>query len=131
MSHRVRIQKRCVRFGEMNQQQHKTTKRKNEHLIDFKHDFSKYSITIPIKKTKSKTIINILLINVFTVFSYPEAIRLNNASYFSSNEFNIFTCNLGTHLIKSTAYNHDSNDEVERFNRTINEMLTCYKIGYD
>uniref|UniRef100_A0A0N5BUR8 RNA-directed DNA polymerase n=1 Tax=Strongyloides papillosus TaxID=174720 RepID=A0A0N5BUR8_STREA len=104
-----------------------TTKRKNEYLLVIVDDFSKYALSIPMRNTKSETIINTLIINVFTIFGYPKAIRLDNATYFSSKEFHNFMDNSGIKLMKSVPYNHDSNGQVERYNRTINETLACYE----
>uniref|UniRef100_A0A0N5C479 RNA-directed DNA polymerase n=1 Tax=Strongyloides papillosus TaxID=174720 RepID=A0A0N5C479_STREA len=104
-----------------------TTKRRNEYLLVIVDDFSKYSLAIPMRNIKSETIINTLIIHVFTIFGYPEALRLDNASYFSSKEFEEFMCNSRIELIKSVAYNHNSNGEVERYNRTINEIIAFYE----
>uniref|UniRef100_A0A0N5BIP1 Integrase catalytic domain-containing protein n=1 Tax=Strongyloides papillosus TaxID=174720 RepID=A0A0N5BIP1_STREA len=106
----------------------KTTKKRNEHLIVITDDFSKYTIAIHIKFTKSEIIINTPFISVFAVFSYPEAIRLNNVLCFSSSEFINYMQNSRIQLIKPAAYNHDSNGEVEIFNRTLNETLACYEV---
>uniref|UniRef100_A0A0N5BRN2 Integrase catalytic domain-containing protein n=1 Tax=Strongyloides papillosus TaxID=174720 RepID=A0A0N5BRN2_STREA len=103
------------------------TGRKNEYLLVIADEFSKFTIVILLKKMNTESIIYEINNQVFGRYGTPKVIRLNNAQYFVSNFFNEFMKSLNVEIRTSIAYNHYSNDLVERSNRTINEIIACYE----
>uniref|UniRef100_A0A0N4ZD95 RNA-directed DNA polymerase n=1 Tax=Parastrongyloides trichosuri TaxID=131310 RepID=A0A0N4ZD95_PARTI len=102
------------------------TENGNEQLLVIIDDFSKFALALPMPDTTAKTIIRILTTQVFAVHGIPKLIRLDNAPYFTSAKFQEAMSNWKVDLRYSSPYNSNSNGEVERMNRTINEAMTCY-----
>uniref|UniRef100_A0A0N5CCL1 Integrase catalytic domain-containing protein n=1 Tax=Strongyloides papillosus TaxID=174720 RepID=A0A0N5CCL1_STREA len=103
------------------------TGRKNEYLLVVADDFSKFTIVILLKKMNTENIIYEINNQVFSRYGTPKVIRLDNAQYFVNNLFNEFMKSWNVEIRTSIAYNHYSNGLVERSNRTINEIIACYK----
>uniref|UniRef100_A0A0N5C9K1 RNA-directed DNA polymerase n=1 Tax=Strongyloides papillosus TaxID=174720 RepID=A0A0N5C9K1_STREA len=103
------------------------TPRRNSYLLVIVDDLSKYTIAIPLQKSSSEHIIEALVTRVFPVFGTPKVIRCDNAQYFNSATVLKAISEWGIDVRFSTSYNHNSNGEVERFNRVINEVIGCYQ----
>uniref|UniRef100_A0A0N5C0U7 RNA-directed DNA polymerase n=1 Tax=Strongyloides papillosus TaxID=174720 RepID=A0A0N5C0U7_STREA len=103
------------------------TIRKNEYLLVAVDEFSKFTIALPIRKTKTEDIIFAINTSIFCLYGPPKTIRVDNAKYFTSELFANFMKSWNVELRTSIAYNHNSNGLVERSNRTINEIIACYE----
>uniref|UniRef100_A0A0K0DTU5 RNA-directed DNA polymerase n=1 Tax=Strongyloides stercoralis TaxID=6248 RepID=A0A0K0DTU5_STRER len=102
------------------------TLRFNKYLLVIVDDLSMYALTLPLWKTNSECIIEALITKVFPIFGLPKMIRYDNAQYFNSASIVKALNEWGIGMRNSTPYNHNSNGEVERFNRVINEIFSCY-----
>ena len=56
-------------------------------------------------------------------YGLPEVVHSNNGTCFTSRVFEQFCSQHGIRHTKSTAYHPQANDAVERFNRTLGEIL--------
>lgn len=81
------------------------------------------------KNATAEEITKQLITRVFPVFGTPQMIRSDNAPYFSSADMLLALEQWGIIIRFSTPYNHNSNGEVERFNRVINEVISVYDAG--
>uniref|UniRef100_A0A0K0FRB5 RNA-directed DNA polymerase n=1 Tax=Strongyloides venezuelensis TaxID=75913 RepID=A0A0K0FRB5_STRVS len=103
------------------------TIRGKSYLLVIVDDMSKYVIAVPLEKITGESMVEALNVRVFAVFGIPETIRCDRASYFNSVAIVKAMEEWGIEIRYSTSYNHNSNGEVERFNRVINETIACYQ----
>uniref|UniRef100_A0A1I7SYF0 RNA-directed DNA polymerase n=2 Tax=Caenorhabditis tropicalis TaxID=1561998 RepID=A0A1I7SYF0_9PELO len=86
--------------------------------------FSKFAIAKAVPNQKTETVIKFLIENIVAIHGIPEEIVTDKGRNYISEMFKEVLKRLEiTHSV-STAYHHETNGAVERFNRTLEEMLT-------
>ena len=81
-----------------------------------------------LKTVTSETILQ-WLDSVFTTHGYPEEIKSDNASYFTSREFRETLKSWGIKLRTVTEYWPQVNDQVERFNQVLLKHVLTSRAG--
>lgn len=85
--------------------------------------FSKWPVALPVKRCTAGAIISWLKTEIFNRFGKPEQIMTDHGSVFDSKEFSEFLKREGVEHLTSAVYHHETNGLVERFNRTLEEMI--------
>lgn len=85
--------------------------------------FSKWPIALPAKKCTAATIISWVKSAILDKFGKPKQIMTDHGSVFGSKEFAEFLRRENIEHLTSAIYHHETNGVVERFNRTLEEMI--------
>lgn len=85
--------------------------------------FSKWPIALPARKCTSATIISWVKSAILDKFGKPKQIMTDHGSVFDSKEFTKFLEEENIEHLTSAVYHHETNGVVERFNRTLEEMI--------
>ena len=85
--------------------------------------FTKWVQVYPIKDMEAKTVAEILLKEFISRMGLPVIIHSNQGRNFKSKLFQQMCGLFGIKKTRTTAFQPSSNGLVERFNRTLNEML--------
>lgn len=95
--------------------------------------FSRFPMIIPLKNIMSKTIVKNILHKWISIFGCPEKIISDNAPNFTSELMKEFCMLFGIKKSQSTPYYPQGNGIVERYFRTIKDMLfaTCKQLDKD
>ena len=102
------------------------TVRGNKHLLVVMDHFTKWCEVFPTKDQKAITVAEILVSRVFSRFGPPVVIHSDQGSNFESNLIKEI-CNLmGVHKSRTSAYHPQGDGQVERHNRTIQDILASY-----
>ena len=102
------------------------TARGNKHLLVVMDHFTKWSEVFPTKDQKAVTVAEILVSKVFSRFGPPVVIHSDQGSNFESNLMKEI-CNLmGIHKSRTSAYHPQGDGQIERHNRTIQDILASY-----
>ena len=102
------------------------TVRGNKHLLVVMDHFTKWCEVFPTKDQKVITVAEILVSRVFSRFGPPVVIHSDQGSNFESNLIKEI-CNLmGVHKSRTSAYHPQGDGQVERHNRTIQDILASY-----
>ena len=104
----------CGPFAESN--------RGKKYLLLGQDLFTKFVVGKAVKEIKSSDVCN-WLIEVARSYGYPEEIMVDQGTQFESRQFKSFCQenNVKIHVIST--YHHQSNGQIERFNRTIEKMI--------
>ena len=87
--------------------------------------FSKYVRIYPMANQKTETILECLLDWVYD-FGVPDRLHSDQGSQFESRLFRAMCERLGIHKTRTTPYHPESDGMVERFNRTLKDMISKY-----
>ena len=87
--------------------------------------FSKYVRIYPMANQKTETILECLLDWVYD-FGVPDRLHSDQGSQFESRVFRAMCERLGIHKTRTTPYHPESDGMVERFNRTLKDMVSKY-----
>ncbi|CEF60668.1 Reverse transcriptase domain and Integrase,catalytic core domain and Ribonuclease H-like domain and Aspartic peptidase domain-containing protein [Strongyloides ratti] len=88
-------------------------------------EFSKFVTLIHTTNLGAITAINSLE-RIFFLIGFPDVIKTDNGPAFISNPFQLFCNTYGIKHYTVSAYNHQGNGIVERFNRIIREAIRLY-----
>ncbi|KZS06531.1 Uncharacterized protein APZ42_029985 [Daphnia magna] len=89
---------------------------------------SRFVFTFPMKNQTAQTIARILVNKVITKYGAPETVLIDKGKNFLSKMV-IEICKLFKIMqIRTTAYHPQTDGLVERFNRTLCDMLACYVV---
>ena len=97
-----------------------------KHILTFVDALSKYAIAVPLADLKTDKIQWAIMSSVITKHGTPRILYTDKAAQFLSGEFQKMMGMLHIEHQMSPAYHHQANGLVERFNRTIQEMLRMY-----
>ncbi|EPB73772.1 integrase core domain protein [Ancylostoma ceylanicum] len=100
-----------------------TTLDGNKFIIVFIDSFSKFIIAEPIADQKANTTAQIFMNRFVARFGLPEMLVTDQGSNYMSDTFRTLLRNLNIQHRTSTPYHHESNGQVERANRTIQEQV--------
>lgn len=98
----------------------------NRHILVFMDQLTKWAETVAIPDLRAETIAVALIDRIISRFGAPKELQSDRGSSFMSAMFNE-TCRLcRIRRINSTPYHPQTNGLVERFNRTLEIMLSMY-----
>ncbi|RCN49921.1 integrase core domain protein [Ancylostoma caninum] len=96
----------------------------NRFIIVFVDAFSKFIIAEPIPDQKATTTADIFVNRVVSRFGPPETLVTDQGTNYMSDIFRNTLKTLNVTHRTSTPYHHESNGQVERANRTIEELIS-------
>lgn len=102
------------------------TVRGNKHLLVVMDHFTKWCEVFPTKDQRAHTVAEILVNRVFSRFGPPTIIHSDQGRNFESNLMHEICSLMGIHKSRTTAYHPQCDGQVERQNRTLQEMLAAF-----
>ena len=102
------------------------TSRGNKHLLVVMDHFTKWCEVFPTADQKASTVAEILVNRVFSRFGPPTIIHLDQGRNFESNLMQEVCSLMGIHKSRTTAYHPQCDGQVERQNRTLQEMFAAF-----
>ena len=85
--------------------------------------FTKWAEAFPIRDHKVQTVVKILLHNVFSRFGMAEELLIDQGPEFGGELFLELCKALDIRKIRTSPYRTSINGMIERFHRTLNQML--------
>jgi transposase InsO family protein len=98
----------------------------NKYILVLSDYASRYVMTIPMKNQKAHTIAENLVKKVYTKFGPPQRVLTDRGTNFLSKLISSICLLFKIQQIKTTSYHPQTDGLVERFNRTLCDMLACY-----
>ena len=98
----------------------------NKYILVLSDYASRYVITIPMEDQKAHTIAEHLVKKVYTKYGPPERVLTDKGTNFLSKLIAKMCTLFKIKQIKTTSYHPQTDGLVERFNRTLCDMLPCY-----
>ena len=102
------------------------THRRNRYILVVGDYFSKWIDAWAMPDMETDTIVDILVPHVFCQWGLPLHIHSDRGSQFESELFQKLCAALGITKTRTTAYHPQSNGMIERFNQTLETMLSKY-----
>ena len=102
------------------------TSRGNRHILVAMDHFSKWCEAFPTKDQKATTVSNILINKVFSRFGPPVVLHSDQGANFESNLLHEICDLMGIAKTRTTAYHPQCDGQVERQNRTLQDMLAAF-----
>ena len=84
---------------------------------------SRWAIAIPLESITSESILKALIWNVVSLYGLPEEWIVDGGSEFKGDFDQAFVL-MGRKIHRSVAYHHEGNGAVERFNRTLCDIIS-------
>ena len=101
-----------------------SSNKKNKYILVIVDAFTKFTIIEPVKDTKTKRAIKILL-NVIHLFGVPHWIISDRGMAFTARSFTIFCSTYGFKHVLNAVATPRANGQCERYNRTIVASLAA------
>jgi len=98
----------------------------NKHLLVIMDHFTKWCEAFPTKDQWASTVAEILVTHVFSKFGPTTIIHSDQGRNFESNLMHEICRLMGVHKSRTTAYHPQCDGLVERQNRTLQEILSCF-----
>ena len=102
------------------------TTRGNKHLLVVMDHFTKWYEVLPIQNQRASTMADILVNRIFSRFGPPTISHSDQGRNFESNLMQKVCSLMGIHKSRTTAYHPQCDGQVERQNRTLQEMLAAF-----
>ena len=102
------------------------TKDKNRYILLITCCFSKYCIILPLREASSAAMIPLIKEKLFMVHGIPRVILSDNGTPFVSKQMKSFLQSYKIPQIFNTPFYTPQINTVERYNRTLNTMLSAY-----
>ena len=102
-----------------------TTARGNRYILVIADYFSKWTESFPMPDMTATTIATLLFNHVICRFGVPRYIHSDQGRQFESQIFHHLCSMLGMKKTRTTPYRPQSDGMVERFNRTLQAMISC------
>lgn len=103
-----------------------TTEGNNQYILVIQDQFSKWVEAYPLPNQTAATIADIVVNEFFSRFGLPLEIHTDQGSNFNSNLFRELCKLLGVFKTRTTPYHPSSNGLVERYNKTLINMISSY-----
>lgn len=100
----------------------------NEYIIVLCEYFSKWVDAWAVPNHKAQTVADKLVVEFFTKFGCPQQIHTDQGREFQSTLFKALCKRLGINQTRTTPYRPNSDGLVERFNRTLKQMLRTFAV---
>jgi len=98
----------------------------NKYILVLSDYASRFVMTIPMENQKAHTIAENLVKKVYTKYGPPERVLTDQGTNFLSKLIAEICLLFKIKQIKTTSYHPQTDGLVERFNRTLCDMLACY-----
>ena len=86
--------------------------------------FSKWVEAFPLRVTDSETLAKVLVDEIVCRYGVPQCLHSDQGTNFNSEVITSLCKQLGIKRTRTTAYHPQANGQVERFNRTLESMLS-------
>ena len=97
-----------------------------KYILVISDRFSKLTGTVPLETVNEKTVAQAFLNHWAFVYGPPRVLLTDNGKQFVSKFFREVCRVIGTNNLYTTTYNAKCNGQVERFNRTVLNLLRTY-----
>ena len=101
-----------------------TTAAGNKYILVVTDIFSKWTEAFPLHSTDSATLATILVNEVICRYGVPSVLHSDQGANLTSQLVSTLCNQLGINQTRTTAYHPQGNGQVERFNRTLEAMLS-------
>ena len=105
---------------------HKTTAKGHRYVLVISDYFSKYTDAYPLRRHTAKAVADVLMTRWIVYHGVPKAIHTDQGAEFESSLVHRLTQLLGARKTRTTPYRPQSDGLVERFNRTLLNMLSAF-----
>ena len=102
------------------------TKNSNKYILVLSDYASRFVLTIPMENQKAQTIATHLVKEVITKYGAPETVLTDQGTNFLSKLIQEICNHFKIKQMRTTSYHPQTDGLVERFNRTLCDMLSCY-----
>ena len=102
------------------------TDRGNKYILVLTDHFSKWAHAWALPNQKAQTVADALMTDFFMIFGLPKQIHTDQGPNFESHLFAQMCEILGIEKTRTTPYRPQSDGQVERYNRTLQQMLKAY-----
>lgn len=102
------------------------TERGNKYILVISDYFTKWTQAFALPNQTAQSVADILCIEFFSLFGCPLQLHSDQGRNFESELFAEVCRLLGVEKTRTTAYRPQSDGQVERFNRTIQQMLKAF-----
>ena len=96
----------------------------NKWILVITDSFSKYAVTVPLRSKDSKEVAQAFFNHWILKFSSPKILITDRGSEFNNKLFKELNSLLGTEYYKTSSYHAQTNSNCERFNRTLERIIT-------
>jgi transposase InsO family protein len=105
------------------------SKRGNTCVLMVVDQFTKWLESYPMPDQTAERVADKLICEYFSRFGYPNTIHTHQGSNFTGHVFKSMCQMLQINKTRTTPYRPQSNGQVERYNRTLVEMIRCLNAG--
>jgi hypothetical protein len=98
----------------------------NKYILVVSDYFTKWTESYPMPNMEASTVAQLIVEQLVCRFGIPRKIHSDQGRQFESNLFREMCCLLQIEKTRTTPYHPESDGMVERFNRTLCEMLSAY-----
>ena len=98
----------------------------NRYILVLADYASRFAFTIPMEDQRAKSVAEHLVVNILTKYGSLHTVLTNQGTNFLSNLLTEMYKLFQVKHIKTTSYHPQTDGLVERFNRTLCDMLACY-----
>ena len=102
------------------------TNKGNKYILIFAEYLTKWIEAVAIPDCKAETVVDTFMDKIICQFGAPKQLLSDNAAYFTASIMNQICDQQGIRRITSSGYHPQTNGLVERFNRTLENMLSIY-----
>ena len=102
------------------------SRRGNRYILVIMDYFTKWAEAFPLRNQEAETVARVLVEQFICRYGVPISLHTDQGSNFESNLFQNVCKLLGINKTRTTAYHPQSDGLVERFNRTLQTMLSMY-----
>ena len=102
------------------------TENGNKYIVVISDYFTKWTHAIALPDQTAQTIADRLMVEFFSVFGMPQYLHTDQGRQFESNLFQEVCKLLGIEKTRTSPYRPQSDGMVERWNRTIQQMLKSF-----
>ena len=103
---------------------------KNKYILVITDCFTKFTEAFPLKDMEATTVANKLVFEFISRYGVPDEIQSDQGRQFESQVFQEMCKLLGINKTRSSPYHPQANGQVERFNRTLEDMLSKYAVDH-
>ncbi|XP_038064778.1 uncharacterized protein LOC119735148 [Patiria miniata] len=103
-----------------------TETRKNRYILVITDYFSKWTEAFPLQDVTAQTVANVFVREFVSRFGVPRQLHSDQGRQFESRLFQEMCVLLGIDKTRTSPHHPQSDGQVERFNRTLKDMLSAY-----